>query len=123
MNTHRVSRRGEDRIPVILASLVRKRAAGSGFAAPLSVSEINRVIREQISPVVDRHPEAAANSFFESYVPKALLKHFGDDGGDSKGIDENCVVPLLFGQFSLVQLCIRAALDAAIFRYRRLHVK
>ena len=98
---------------MILAPLVRKRV-GSGFAAPLSVSEINRVIREQISPVVDRHPEVF-NTFFESYVPKALLKHFGDDAS-TNGMDDTSVVPLLFGQFSLVQLCIRVVLDAAVFR-------
>ena len=36
-------------------------------------------------------------------------------------IDEKSVVPLLFGQLNLTQLCIRAVLDAAVFRSVKIH--
>ena len=61
--------------------------------------------------------------FFNSMVPSALVRMEGEEVKaetlKEKGIDEKAIIPMILGQFNLVQLCVRKILDVAVFNNSR----
>ena len=98
----RASGRVYTAIPVIVSPLLRKRERGRGwsYSKPLDARGVARVIRQEISPIVDRNLEAClvdsalCSLKLKSLLPKSFRKQHG-----KQLEDDDRVTPLLLGHF------------------------